>query len=152
MNVLSLFDGKYEISDCGRVFSNVGKRKELKGKVGKAGYRFVVLTYKHKKYYPNVHRLVAKAFVSNPNNFPEVNHKDGNKLNNHHLNLEWCTTQDNQIHARDTNLCTYSMNMEKANELRELYKQGCTVKELCDIFGIKKTQVGYIINNKRWRI
>lgn len=152
MNVLSLFDGKYEVSYCGRVFSNVGKRKELKGKVGNAGYRFVVLTHKHKKHYPSVHRLVAKAFVSNPDNLPEVNHKDGNKLNNHYLNLEWCTTQENQLHARDNNLCKTVMDMDKANELRELYKQGKKTKELCDIFGIKKTQVGYIINNKRWRV
>lgn len=152
MRVASLFGGKYEVSSDGKVFSNVGRRKELVGKVGNAGYRFVVLTFEGKKYYPNVHRLVSEAFIPNVDNLREVNHKDGNKLNNSVDNLEWCDTSTNQLHARDNNLCNYKMNMEKANHLRDLYKQGVPRKELCEIFGIKKTQVDYIINNKRWSV
>lgn len=59
-------------------------------------------TGKQKKAY--VHRLVAKAFVPNPNNFPQVNHIDGNRLNNNASNLEWCTQQRNVDHAAQTGL------------------------------------------------
>lgn len=51
-----------------------------------------------------VHRLVAMAFIPNPDNLPEVNHKDGNKHNNHFTNLEWCTASNNKQHAHDTGL------------------------------------------------
>lgn len=51
-----------------------------------------------------IHRLVAGAFLSNPDNLPEVNHKDANKSNNYVDNLEWCTTLDNQLHARKLGL------------------------------------------------
>lgn len=78
--VLSLFDGKYEVTDTGEVFSNVGRRKKMVGKTSKYGYHMVVLTVEGKKLYPLVHRLVAKAFIPNPLNFLEINHKDGINL------------------------------------------------------------------------
>lgn len=65
MNVLSLFDGKYEVTDEGDVFSNVGTRKKMVGKVTKGGYHMVVLNVNGKKLYPLVHRLIANAFVPN---------------------------------------------------------------------------------------
>lgn len=151
MNVLSLFDGKYEITTDGKIFSTVGKRKELKGKINKYGYRMVVLTVNKKKIYPNLHRLIAINFIPNPNKLPEINHKDGNKANNHISNLEWCTSSENQKHARDTGLQKYKINMQIANQIRDLYKTGkYTHLKLSNMFGLQKTQIGYIINNKRW--
>jgi hypothetical protein len=153
LNVLSLFDGKYEVTSSGKVFSNVGKRKELKGKVSKSGYRMMVLTVNGKKIYPNLHRLVAESFIPNPKNYPEVNHKDGNKLNNNVNNLEWCTPSQNQIHSRDNDLQNTKINMEIANEIRELYSTGSyTYRSLAKKYDIGKTEIGYIIKNKRWCI
>jgi hypothetical protein len=67
----------------------------LKGSVKPDGYKMYCLDYKW--YY--AHRLVAAHFCSNPHNYKEVNHKDGNKLNNHFTNLEWCTRRYNIRHS-----------------------------------------------------
>jgi len=102
-----------------------------------------------------VHRLVAEAFIPNPNNYPQVNHLDGNKLNNNIDNLEWCTNSQNQIHARNIglkhNICR--INMEIANRIRELYKTGRYYqRELGIMFGITQMQISVIINNRMWKI
>lgn len=65
--------------------------------INKYGYCMVRL--KNKGKYHAVHRLVCDAFISNPKNLPSINHKDGNKKNNHINNLEWCTVADNTRHA-----------------------------------------------------
>lgn len=64
------------------------------------GYRRVQINGKHER----VHRLVAYLYCENPNNYNVVNHKDGNKLNNHYTNLEWCTAEHNEKHSLDTGL------------------------------------------------
>ena len=59
LNVLSLFDGKYEVTTDGFVYSNVGRKKRLKGKITKEGYNMIVLTINGRKLYKNVHRSVS---------------------------------------------------------------------------------------------
>jgi len=87
---------KYYVSNLGRVLSLKGKKERfLKVRIGKDGYYYVTLNKKGKKKSFKIHRLVAKTFISNPNNLPCVNHKDENKLNNCVDNLEWCTWQYN---------------------------------------------------------
>lgn len=71
----------------------------LKGRVRQDGYKTVNLSYKRNRQTFPIHRLVALAFCSNPHNHPEVNHKDGDKLNNHASNLEWVTHKENIQHA-----------------------------------------------------
>ena len=93
------YEGKYMVSNWGRVkslnYHRTGKEKILKGCDNGDSYLRVMLYKdgKGKKY--RVNRLVAQAFISNPDNLPEVNHKDKVRTNNCVDNLEWCTTQYN---------------------------------------------------------
>ena len=102
------FNGEYEVSNLGRVRS----MKRYKGVVGRimpqtiqrTGYYAVTFHMNNKAYCRKVHRLVIEAFTPNPDNLPTINHIDGNKLNNHVSNLEWCTYQENMQHAVRTGL------------------------------------------------
>ena len=89
------YEGLYEVSDCGNVRSlnwhNEGITKNLWLKPTRYGYRQVYLKGKMKL----VHRLVAEAFIPNPDNLPQINHIDENKINNCVSNLEWCTFKQN---------------------------------------------------------
>lgn len=92
------YDGFYQISSLGRVRNSKGLIKKLKlwGGNKENRYNSVCLKKKnHKTMYPSVHRLVAQAFIPNPENKPQVNHKDCTRLNNHVSNLEWATSQEN---------------------------------------------------------
>ena len=107
------FEGRYAVSNLGRVMSYRTKRRTypiiLKNKITKDGYYETALVGDNQKYkYIRTHRLVALAFVPNPFNKPEVNHIDGNKLNNRYDNLEWVTSSENQIHAYRIGLQTVS--------------------------------------------
>ena len=93
------YEGLYEVSNLGRVKSlgNEYSRKEkiLKQRKDKYGYLIINIYKEGKIKTCKVHRLVANAFLENPNNYPCVNHIDENPLNNQVDNLEWCTHQYN---------------------------------------------------------
>lgn len=95
--------GKYFISNDGEVKSIVAN-KNLATQVQNSGYKLVHLHHHGQRKAHLVHRLVAIAFIPNPDNKPLVNHKDGNKLNNHYSNLEWVTLIENMQHAQVTGL------------------------------------------------
>ena len=86
------YEGLYEVSNLGRIKS-LQKDIILKNRLSKRGYYLVSLYKNGKSTTKWVHRLVAKAFISNPDNLPQINHKDENSLNNCADNLEWCTTK-----------------------------------------------------------
>lgn len=94
------YESIYQISSDGKVW-NVKSGATLRGNVNSHGYVVVSLTKDGVKKDCKLHRLLALAFLPNPNDFDCVNHKDGDKLNNSLDNLEWCTKGYNNRHARE---------------------------------------------------
>ena len=100
-------NNKYFINKYGMILSLAqGHIKLLKHKYDKDGYPYVYvrITELNKRKDLKIHRLVAKYFLSNPNNHTEVNHIDGNKKNCSIDNLEWCSRSENNKHAYNNNL------------------------------------------------
>lgn len=101
------YEGIYEVSSIGRIArivksgGHLNNRRILKNKIKGNGYHFVCLSINNTFKYKHVHRLVAEAFMPNPENKPQVNHLDCNKSNNCVQNLEWVTHIENCIHARE---------------------------------------------------
>ena len=102
-----------------------GRIIKLSKWIDNVGYYMVAFKVDGKKYYKRIHRIIAETLIPNPNNLPQVNHKDGNKLNNSIENLEWCNNQYNTQEGYD----------------KKLYK---STKE-CPIRAIRKTD-GQIFN------
>jgi hypothetical protein len=92
------------------------------GKRGKNGhyYYFVILTNGNTTSHASVHRLVANAFLDNPYNLPEINHKDEDRLNNNAENLEWCTRQYNIEYSKAKRVSQYSVDGEKIAEYKSI--------------------------------
>lgn len=162
----------YEVSNLGRVRSidrkvnsRNGKRlvkgKILKQQVDKYGYMRVHCYMNNKSKQYQVHRLVALSFISNPDNKPQVNHKDGNKQNNRVDNLEWSTNKENVKHAFSIGLKEGIKGEENVNakltendvvDIYNLYKTNkYSMKDLADKFNTSETNVYDIVNRKRWK-
>lgn len=104
------FEG-YSISTTGVVLNPYGK--VLKQIPNHKGYLRVYLNNKEKKHkHFFVHRLVALAFIPNPNNYPQINHKDRNPSNNNVDNLEWCDNTYNQRYSNSMSVLQYDINGE----------------------------------------
>jgi len=121
------FEGKYIISNYGEVISlprfkqNNSKLqyvepKEIPAHIGAKGYVYIMLYKNAKSYNLRLHRLVAKAFIPNPENKPQINHLDGNKKNNRVDNLEWCNQSENEKHAYRIGLAKPRGKARKYNE------------------------------------
>ena len=107
------YEGLYWISNLGNVKS---KHKILKPVINKDGYYCVSLSKKGKLKTYTLHRLIALHFIENPDNLPQVNHKDENKLNNNADNLEWCTKAYNN---------SYGTKAKRQSETRKkLFREG----------------------------
>ena len=102
------YEGKYEVSDKGEVrslnYRGTGQAKVLKPITSGKGYLMVGLCKDGRMQWEKIHRLVASLFIPNPDNKPQVNHRDGVKTNNLASNLEWVTGGENLAHADKTGL------------------------------------------------
>lgn len=114
-------NGALEVSSNGRVKSNLRDGRVLKPQIDNKGYLRIRVTLDRKRCSFKVHRLVAQAFLSNPECKPQVNHIDGNKQNNHVDNLEWTTNRENVKHAISSGLFEPSFyGAATSNERRKL--------------------------------
>ena len=147
------YEGKYQVSNLGRVWS-IKTQRYLKGSYDKDGYHQVCLTAKNGKSKKEfIHRLVALAFLSNPNNLPQVNHKDENKDNNCVDNLEWISIKDNANHgtrnkriSKANSIPVYCFELDKTfygamEAARELGLNNSSISKACK--GKQKTTGGY---------
>lgn len=155
-NLKFLNCSNYSIDRYGNIF-NLTSKRFLKHSLGDDGYYKITLTDDDsiRKYF-RVSRLVALAFIENPHNKPVVNHIDGNKINNHVSNLEWCTISENTVHSYSTGLQTISggypvTDYRKVHDVCKLLEQGVRPKEVSEIVGITNRKVVDIRNGTYWK-
>ena len=156
----------YKVSNLGRVKSVdrvIGNTfyasRILKPSLDTYGYPIVGLRINDKMSTKTVHRLVAIAFVPNPDNKATVNHKDGNKLNNAAYNLEWMTFGENNTHSHQNGTHDVvgesngraKLTVEQVVAIREEYATGKTsYPKLARKYGVGWSQISRIINKQQW--
>lgn len=123
----------------------------LKGDVNNCGYRRIQVN--NKRFF--VHRLVAMAYLPNPDNLPQVNHKDGNKKNNHVNNLEWCCGSHNQQHRYyelKKDLGEDNSNSKLTEEaVRDIRSGRMSGRAFARFYNISQTLVRKIIARTTWK-
>lgn len=120
------YEGLYQVSSCGRVKSlgngnsNNSKERFLKPKKNSDGYIHVDLYKEGNGKNFKIHRLVAQAFIPNPENLPQINHKNEIKTDNYVSNLEWCTSQYNTDYSKSKKvLCVETNKVYKSTREAE---------------------------------
>lgn len=142
------YEGIYEVSDMGIIRRKLTKR-ELKSRIDMYGYKRVTLSKNSKGKTIFIHRIVALAFLDNPHNKPQVNHIDGDKLNNTISNLEWCTQKENMKHANDNGLTKHkATTQEDVDKIRSLSDKGVTNKEIANLYGLSEMTIYKIVEKK----
>ena len=158
------FEGLYQVNDLGLVKSLAyqGTQRDLilKLTMRKDGYQHVILSKNTNKKSFLVHRLTAIAFIPNPQNKPEINHKDFNKSNNCLNNLEWVSAKENMSHAvtgghsprgeRHRSAKLTEAQVKRIRLMKEIDPK-ITHHEVADMFNISARQIGNILSRSRWR-
>lgn len=151
-------NANYLVTEDGKVLSKKTGRC-LKGEVSNRGYLRVTLSLNgaYKKF--SVHRLVAEAYLPNPENKPQVNHKDSDRLNNHVDNLEWCTSSENNKHAyaegnneplRGSKANGAVLKEEQVLDIYHKMLKGVSLKQIHEETGIDKSTLGHIKRRSTW--
>lgn len=156
------YEGLYEIDREGNIYSI--PRQGTKGGLIKSivdEYIEVVLCKKCKHTRFNLHRIIAIHFIENPENYPQVNHIDGNKFNNAISNLEWCNNSQNQLHAIKLGLKVGCKGSENGNSkltelevlsIRQIAKERGRYynrKELANRFNVSECTIKEIVNKRK---
>lgn len=153
------YEGVYDISSLGRVRSFYGTTPPRILKPGIGGqYPYVILCRYNKQINFMVHRLVTIAFIENPENKPEVNHKDGNKLNNKSSNLEWVTKSENARHAMRMGLRSYVGEKNGKSKLTDitvrnihrLIARGMTQREIAELYDVSTVTISDVYRGRTW--
>ena len=148
------YEGIYRVSNCGEIMSLYnyrGKNNILKPRL-KRGYYQIGLRKNGKRKWFAVHRLVAEAFIENPNKYPVVNHIDENKLNNNVDNLEWCSIAYNNSYG--SRLARVSKTNKLRKEIEQYTLDGNLVKTFFSMTdasretGFSLTNISNCINGK----
>jgi DNA-directed RNA polymerase specialized sigma54-like protein len=150
-------DTNYYVSENGDIFRN---GKKLKPNI-KKGYCNICLYYGGVKNSHSIHRIVAETYLPNPNNLPEVDHKDTNKLNNSIYNLEWVTTEENKTRAIINGLYRKGINHQQAlltKDMLEYIKNNYKPNDrkfggmaLSRKFNVSHSTISRVINNKTYK-
>jgi len=150
-------DTNYSISNFGNVYSHLTE-KLLNPFVDSDGYFQVMLRGSKKAITRRVHRLVAEAFIHNPENKSQVNHIDGNKSNNVLENLEWNTPFENVIHSVELGLSpkgekSYLAKLSENDvvSIKDLIINGFSNQELANEFKVDSGTIGQIRSKKTWK-
>lgn len=141
----------YENGDVTRFVNN--KVRKLAHLFCRAGYPRVQPVFKGKRFNLSIHRLIAEAFIPNPENKAEVNHKDGNKKNFSLANLEWSTKQENMTHALNTGLWKREnggrpydqAKLKRDEEIMRMFSAGLTRREISNHLGVHYANVSRIV-------
>lgn len=141
------FEGYYQISEYGDIKNvKTGKIRKVKPNV-RHGYLDIDLYKDGKCSYKRINRLVAEAFIPNPNNLPIVMHLDNNKLNNHYTNLKWGTISENTKQAFDDNLINKKQLYKIYNDYDNVEVLG--LDSICEYTNYSKSSISiYLKNNK----
>lgn len=145
------YEGHYSISNKGSVISFKKGGQDIKIKYKKSGYAFVGLFINGVAKYFHVHRLVAEAFIPNPENKPQVNHVNGVKNDNRVENLQWMTDSENKLHRyrilKQPN--NNKLTKEIANKIRSEYipRKNSTYK-LAKVYSVSPSLISMVVLNK----
>lgn len=124
------------------------------------GYLIVFLCKGDGRKNHYVHRLVATHFLDNPKKLGQVNHKDGDKTNNHFSNLEWCTSAENLKHARDVGLIQSAKGERQGKsklkeyqvlEIRERVANNETYEQIAKDYPVQPREIGFIARREHWK-
>ena len=151
------FEGLYAVDTDGNVWSFwFGKERILKSAKDGKGHLKVILCKDGKHKTVAVHRLVAIAFILNPENKPEINHKNGIKTDNRIENLEWVTSSENKIHAFATGLSPkgekHGSTKHPDSVIRKVFEmesQGYSQRKIGEQVGYTQSHISGILNQKR---
>lgn len=150
------YKNRYQVSNHGKVRS-LKRNNILKPEIKNDGYLRVCLYANGKKKHKRINRLVARAFIENQNNKSQVNHKDGNKKNNHVSNLEWMTDKENKKHSVKNGLNAYGERNGKSKlkkddilKIRKKIKNQESIKLIAIQFNVSITTIYRIKNKNGW--
>lgn len=132
------YDGLYQISNFGNIKDLTNNKIKIPKSKNKHTYLVVRLVKNKNGKCFNVHRLVAEAFIPNPNNYPVVNHKDGNKQNNNVNNLEWLSFRQNSYHWH---YCLKEENVENEDIIFLEKFTNISVAQVCRTLNVNRHNV-----------